>query len=45
MRLHRFFSVLLLLALPMAAPIAVVAEDAPLAPEVRRRVAVVALAR
>ncbi|MDO6352470.1 hypothetical protein Q3Y53_07925 [Synechococcus sp. YX-04-1] len=44
MRLHRSFAVLLL-GLSMAAPIAVVAEDAPLAPEVQRRVAVVVLAR
>ena len=43
-RLHRSFAVLLL-GLPMAAPIAVVAEDASLAPEVQRRVAVVVLAR
>ena len=42
MRLHRSFAVLLL-GLPMAAPIAVVAEDASLAPEVQRRVAVVVL--
>ena len=42
MRLHRSF-VALLLGLPMAAPIAVAAEDAPLAPEVQRRVAVVVL--
>ena len=35
MRLHRSFAVLLL-GLPMAAPIAVVAEDASLAPEVQR---------
>ena len=44
MRLHRSF-VALLLGLPMAAPSAVVAEDASLAPEVQRRVAVVVLAR
>ena len=44
MRLHRSF-VALLLGLPMAAPIAVAAEDAPLASEVQRRVAVVVLAR
>ena len=44
MRLHRSFAALLQ-GLPMAAPIAVVAEDAPLAPEVQRRVAVVVLAR
>ena len=36
MRLHRSFAVLLL-GLPMAAPIAVVAEAASLAPEVQRR--------
>ena len=42
MPLHRSFAVLLL-GLPMAAPIAVVAEDASLAPEVQRRVAVVVL--
>ena len=42
--LHRTFAALLL-GLPMAAPIAVVAEDASLAPEVQRRVAVVLLAR
>ena len=41
MRLHRSFAVLLL-GLPMAAPIAVVAEDASLAPEVQRLVAVLA---
>ena len=44
MRLHRSFAVLLL-GLLMAAPIAVVAEDASLAPEVQRRVAVVVLNR
>ena len=44
MPLHRSFAVLLL-GLPMAAPIAVVAEDASLTPEVQRRVAVVVLAR
>ena len=44
MRLHRFFAALLL-GLPMATPIPVAAEDAPLAPEVQRRVAVVVLAR
>lgn len=44
MRLHRSF-VALLLGLSMAAPIAVAAEDAPLVPEVQRRVAVVVLAR
>ena len=44
MRLHRCFAALLL-GLPLAGPIAVAAEDAPLAPEVKRRVAVVVLAR
>ena len=44
MRLHRSFAALLL-GLPMATPIAVAAEDAALAPEVQRRVAVVVLAR
>ena len=44
MRLHRSFAVLLL-GLPMAAHITVVAEDASLAPELQRRVAVVVLAR
>ena len=44
MRLHRSFAALLL-GLPMAAPIAVVAEDASLAPEVQRRVAEVVLGR
>ena len=44
MRLHRFLAALLL-GLPMATTIPVAAEDAPLAPEVQRRVAVVALAR
>ena len=44
MRLHRSFPALLL-GLPMATPIAVAAEDAALAPEVQRRVAVVVLAR
>ena len=44
MRLHRSFAAMLQ-GLPMAAPIAVVAEDAPLAPEVQRRVAVVVLPR
>ena len=44
MRPHRSFAVLLL-GLPKEAPIAVVAEDASLAPEVQRRVAVVVLAR
>ena len=43
-RLHRSFTVLLL-GLPMAAPIAVFAENASLAPEVQRRVAGVVLAR
>ena len=36
MRLHRFLAALLL-GLPMATPIPVAAEDAPLAPEVQRR--------
>ena len=44
MRLHRFLAALLL-GLPMATPIPVAAEDAPLALEVQRRVAVVVLAR
>ena len=44
MRLLRTFAALLL-GLPMAIPIPVAAEDAPLAPEVQRRVAVVVLAR
>ena len=44
MRLYRFLAALLL-GLPMATPIPVAAEDAPLAPEVQRRVAVVVLAR
>jgi len=44
MRLHRFLAALLL-GLPMATPIPVAAKDAPLAPEVQRRVAVVVLAR
>lgn len=44
MRLLRTFAALLL-GLPMATPIPVAAEDAPLAPEVQRRVAVVVLAR
>ena len=35
MRLHRFLAALLL-GLPMATPIPVAAEDAPLAPEVQR---------
>jgi len=43
MRLLRTFAALLL-GLPMATPIPVAAEDAPLAPEVQRRVAVVVLA-
>ena len=44
MRLHPCFAALLL-GLPLAGPIAVAAQDAPLAPEVQRRVAVVVLAR
>ena len=44
MRLLRTFAALLL-GLPMATPIPVAAEDAPLAPEVQRRFAVVVLAR
>ena len=44
MRLLRTFAALLL-GLPMATPIPVAAEDAPLVPEVQRRVAVVLLAR
>ena len=44
MRFHRSFAVLLL-GLPLATPIAAAAEDAPLAPNVQRRVAVVVLAR
>ena len=44
MRLLRTFAALLL-GLPMATPIPVAAEEAPLAPEVQRRVAVVVLAR
>ena len=44
MRLLRTFAAVLL-GLPMATPIPVAAEDAPLAPEVQRRVAVVVLAR
>ena len=44
MRLHRFLAALLL-GLPMATLIPVAAEDASLAPEVQRRVAVVVLAR
>ena len=41
---HRSLAALLL-GLPLVTPISVVAEDAPLAPEVQRRVAVVVLAR
>ena len=44
MRLLRIFAALLL-GLPMATPIPVAAEDAPLVPKVQRRVAVVVLAR
>ena len=44
MRLHRFLAALLL-GLPTATPTPVAAEDAPLAPEVQRRVAVVVMAR
>ncbi len=44
MRLHRFLAALLL-GLPVATLIPVAAEDAPLAPEVQRWVAVVVLAR
>ena len=44
MRLLRTFAALLL-GLPMATPISVAAEEAPLAPEVQRRVAVLVLAR
>ena len=44
MRVHRSLAALLL-GLPLATPIAVAAEDAPLAPEVQRRVALVVLAR
>ena len=44
MRLLRTFAALLL-GLPMATPIPVAAEDAPLAPEVQSRVVVVVLAR
>ena len=44
MRFHRSLAALLL-GLPLATPIAVGAEDAPLAPEVQRRVALVVLAR
>ena len=43
-RFHRSFAALLL-SLPLAAPIAVAAEDVPLAPEVQLRFAVVLLAR
>ena len=41
---HRFLAALLL-GLPMTTPTPVAAEDAPLAPEVQRRVAVVVMAR
>ena len=44
MRFHRSLAALLL-GLPLATPIAVGAEDDPLAPEVQRRVALVVLAR
>ena len=44
MRFQRSLAALLL-GLPLAAVMAVAAEDAPLAPEVQRRVAVVVLAR
>ena len=44
MRFHRSLAALLL-GLPLATPMAVGAEDAPLAPEVQRRVALVVLAR
>ena len=44
MRFYRSFAALLL-GLPLAAPIAVAAEDVSLAPEVQRRFAVVVLAR
>ena len=44
MRLHRFFAALLL-GLPLAGPIPAAAGEAPLAPKVQRRVAVVVLAR
>ena len=44
MRLQRFFAALLL-GLPLEGPIPAAAEEAPLAPEVQRRVAVVVLAR
>ena len=44
MRLLRTFAALLL-GLPIATSIPVAAEDAPLAPEVQRRVVVVVLAR
>ena len=43
-RFHRFFAALLL-GLPLAGNIPAAAEEAPLAPEVQRRVAVVVLAR
>lgn len=42
MRFHRSFAALLL-GLPLAAPIAVAAEDVPLAPEVQRRVLCIAV--
>ena len=44
MRFHRSLAALLL-GLPLATPVAVAVEDAVLAPEVQRRVAVVVLAR
>jgi len=44
MRIHHCFAALLL-GLPLAGSIADAADDAPLAPEVQRRVAVVVLAR
>ena len=44
MRLHRFLAALLL-GLPLAGLSPAAAEEAPLAPEVQRRVAVVVLAR
>ena len=44
MRLHRFFAALLL-GLPLAGLIPAAAEEAPLDPEVQRRVAMVVLAR
>ena len=43
-RLHHFFAALML-GLLMATPMPVAAEDAPLPPEVQRRVAMVVLAR